>query len=103
MGILLGTKTSTVVFLGVMPALAVVDIVQARGDASSTARRWLKWLVITNATAFVVFAVTTPSVLLDFSGFLSAWREAKSHWYDRTMVPWSEVFPIWWRVSVLAF
>ena len=91
MGILLGTKTSTVVFLGVMPALAVVDIVQARGDASSTARRWLKWLVITNATAFVVFAVTTPSVLLDFSGFLSAWREAKSHWYDRTMVPWSGV------------
>ena len=101
-GILLGTKTSTIVFLGVMPALAVIDIVRARGEAAATARRWLRWLVITNATAFIVFAVTTPSVLLHFSDFLSAWREAKSHWYDRTMVPWSEVIPIWWRESVLA-
>ena len=101
-GILLGTKTSAIVFLGVMPALAVIDIVRARGEAATTARRWLKWLVITNATAFIVFAVTTPSVLLNFSDFLSAWRAAKSHWYDRTMVPWSGVFPIWWRASVLA-
>jgi len=102
-GILLGTKTSTIVFLGVMPALAVIDIVRARGESAATARRWLKWLVITNATAFIVFAVTTPSVLLHFSGFLSAWRAAKSHWYDRTMVPWSGVLPIWWRESVRAF
>src|SRR6266550_4015935 len=100
-GILLGTKTSAIVFLGVMPALAVIDIVRARGEVT-TARRWLRWLVITNATAFIVFAVTTPSVLLNFSDFLSAWRAAKSHWYDRTMVPWIEVFPIWWRASVLA-
>ena len=102
-GILLGTKTSTVVFLGVMPALAVIDIVRARGEAGDTARRWLKWLMITNAIAILVFAVTTPSVLIDFSGFLFAWGKAKSHWYDRTMVPWIEVFPIWWRSSVLAF
>ena len=101
-GILLGTKTSTIVFLGVIPALAVLDIVRARGEAAATARRWLRWLVVTNATAFIVFAVTTPSVLLNFSDFLSAWRTAKSHWYDRTMVPWSGVFPIWWRASVLA-
>jgi 4-amino-4-deoxy-L-arabinose transferase-like glycosyltransferase len=102
-GILLGTKTSTIVFLGVMPALAMIDIVRARSEAAATARRWLKWLVITNATAFIIFALTTPSVLLHFSAFLSAWREAKSHWYDRTMVPWSGVIPIWWRSSVLAF
>lgn len=101
-GILLGTKTSTIVFLGVMPALAVIDIVRARVEAAATTRRWLKWLVITNATAFIIFAVTTPSVLLHFSAFLSAWREAKSHWYDRTMVPWIEVIPIWWRASVRA-
>lgn len=101
-GILLGTKTSTIVFLGVMPALAVIDLARARGDAAATARRWLRWLVITYATAVIVFAVTTPHILLNFSGFLSAWREAKFHWYDRTMVPWSEVIPIWWRASVLA-
>lgn len=102
LGILLGTKTSTVVFLGVMPALAAIDIVRARGEVGAKARRWLRWLVITNAIAILVFAVTTPSELIDFSGFLSAWGKAKSHWYDRTMVPWIDVFPIWWRSSVLA-
>lgn len=103
-GILLSTKTSTVVFLGVMPMLAVIDIARAlwRGEARLTARRWLGWLIICNTTAFVVFAITSPSVLLDFSGFLQFYRDKRAAWYDPSMVPWSQVPRIWWDVSSAA-
>lgn len=105
LGVLLGTKVSAVIVLGGLPALAVVDIVRARSDGRATiitSRQWIRWGALYLGSAFIVFAVTNPHVILNFSGFVKYWFEAKAFWFDHTSVPWSEVPTIWWRNTAIA-
>jgi 4-amino-4-deoxy-L-arabinose transferase-like glycosyltransferase len=90
LGVLLGTKLSSVSVLVAMPVLASVEIWSAgiRGKTVVRATRdWIVWGVIYLSSAFVVFAVTNPHVLLNFAGFVKYWGEAKVFWFDHTSVP----------------
>ena len=105
LGVLLGTKVSSVIVLVGLPALAVVDIVRTTRDeraAINTVKQWMTWGALYLSTAFIVFAVTNPHVILNFSGFVQYWFEAKAFWFDQTSVSWSEVPTIWWRNTAIA-
>ena len=100
-GLLLGTKITAALFLFAIVVLAVIDIVRAHGAAAKTTRRWIVRLAICGEIAFVVFAVTSPHIVLNFSGFLAFWKQEKFLWYDRGMVPWNQVPGIWWRITAM--
>ena len=105
LGVLLGTKVSSLTALVGLPALAVVDIVRARNDEKATiktVKQWITWGALYLSAAFIVFGATNPHVILNFSGFVKYWFEAKAFWFDQTSVPWSEVPAIWWRTTAIA-
>lgn len=88
-GYLLATKISAIVFLAVPALLA----------AASPTVRTMRLGVAYFGAAGVVFATTTPQVLLHVRQYLEFMRAQKAEWLDRYPTTWTGMSRLWWSIG----
>ncbi|MBI1315088.1 phospholipid carrier-dependent glycosyltransferase [bacterium] len=100
-GLLCGTKLTGFFFLAVPFAMLGIEWWESRSD-QSTGREPISWLfrnlvVIFLPVAGLVFAVSTPHVVLSFGEYLEFMQRQKLQWYDRSAPTIAETGAAWFH------